>query len=73
MADHDRGLRRGVITTPSGEGSFGLPSRRRRGTGALHAPVTTTLWMENTLAAQAMMMVHLRTAAPLPETGLPFK
>jgi hypothetical protein len=32
----------------SGEGSFGLPSPRRRDTGASFAPVTTTPWLEDT-------------------------
>jgi hypothetical protein len=61
------------LTTLSGEGSSGLPSPRRRGKGAPFAPFTTTPWMENAPATQAMMMVPPRTAAPRPDTGLPFE
>jgi hypothetical protein len=39
------------------EKGFGLPSPRRHGMGALLAPVTTTPWMENDLAAQATRTV----------------
>jgi hypothetical protein len=51
------------LTPPSREGSFGLPSPRRHDTEASHAPITTTLWMENAPITQAMMMVPLRTMA----------
>jgi hypothetical protein len=34
----------------SGEGSFSLPSPRRRSTGGMLAPGTTTPWMQNTPA-----------------------
>jgi hypothetical protein len=44
------------LTTPSGDGSFSLPSPRRRDTGASLTQITTTLWMENAPAAQAMTM-----------------
>jgi hypothetical protein len=52
------------LMVSSGEGSFYLPSRRRRGTGASLARVTTTPRMENSPFAQVMMMVPPRTAAP---------
>jgi hypothetical protein len=45
------------LTTSSREGSFGLPSPRRRGMGASLAPITTTPWMENALTAQATITV----------------
>jgi hypothetical protein len=45
------------LTALSGDRGFGLPSPRRRGTGALLAPITTTPWMENSPATQATMMV----------------
>jgi hypothetical protein len=61
------------LTTSSGEGSLSLPSHRRCGTGASLAPVTTTLRMENALAAQAMMTVPPWMAAPWLKTGLPFE
>jgi hypothetical protein len=57
----------------SGEGGSDLPSPRRCGTGASPAPVTTTPWMENASATQAMMMVPLRTVATRLDTDLPFK
>jgi hypothetical protein len=41
------------ITMPSGEGSFGLPSPRRRGMRASLAPITSTPQMENAPVAQA--------------------
>jgi hypothetical protein len=41
--------------------------------GALPAPVTTTPWMENAPAAQAMTMVPPRTMALWLDTGLPFE
>jgi hypothetical protein len=56
-----------------GDGGFGLPSPGRRGTGASLAPMTTTPWMENTLATQATMMVPPRMVAPWPEANLPFE
>jgi hypothetical protein len=61
------------LMTLSGEGSFGLPSPRRRGMGASLTPIKTTQRMENALAAQAMAMVPLRTIVPQPETGLPIE
>jgi hypothetical protein len=61
------------LTVPSEEGGFGLPSPRRSGTGAPHAPVTTTPWIENAPATQATTMVPSRTVAPRPDTGLPFE
>jgi hypothetical protein len=45
------------LTAPSMEGSFGLPSPRRRGMGPSPTSVTTTPWKENALAAQATMMI----------------
>jgi hypothetical protein len=51
-------------TASSGEGGSSLPSPRRRCTGAPFAHVTTTPWMENTPATQAMMMVPTRAAVP---------
>jgi hypothetical protein len=51
------------LTMSSREGSFGLPSPRRHGAGASLAPSTTTPWMENSLATQAMTTVPLLTAA----------
>jgi hypothetical protein len=59
------------LMVPRGEGSFGLPSPRWHGIGALLAPVTTTPQMENTPAAQATTMVLLWMATPRPETDLP--
>jgi hypothetical protein len=50
------------LMVSSGEGGFSLPS-----------PVTTTPWMENALADQAMMTVPPRMTAPWPDTDLPFK
>jgi hypothetical protein len=47
----------------SRERGFGFPSPRRHGVGALPAPVRTTPWMKNALAAQAMMMVLPQTVA----------
>jgi hypothetical protein len=41
------------LTTSSGQEGFNHPSPRRHGTGAPPAPITTTPWMENTLASQA--------------------
>jgi hypothetical protein len=58
---------------PSRERSFDHPSPRRHGTRASPTPITTTPQMENALAAQATMMVPLRTAAPWLETSLPFE
>jgi hypothetical protein len=59
------------LTAPSGEGSFGLPSPRMCGTGALLAPITITPQMENAAATQATMMVPPRMAVPRPKTRLP--
>jgi hypothetical protein len=61
------------LMASSGEGGFGLPSPRRCDMGASPAPDTTTAWTENTSATQAMTTVPPRTAAPRPNTGLPFK
>jgi hypothetical protein len=58
---------------PSGEGIFGLPSPKRRDTGASLAPMTTTPWIENASTAKAMVTVPLRMAAPWPEIGLLFE
>jgi hypothetical protein len=49
------------LMVSSGEGGSALPSPRRRGTGALPAPITTTPWMENALATQPMTMVPPRS------------
>jgi hypothetical protein len=61
------------LTASSGEGSFGLPSPRRRGTGAPPTPITTTSWMENAPATQAMTTILPWMAAPQQKTGLPFE
>jgi hypothetical protein len=61
------------LTVPNGEGSFDLPSPRRCGMGASLAPITTSLWKENALAAQATMMVPPQTVAPRPDIGFPFE
>jgi hypothetical protein len=61
------------LMASSGEGSFGLPSPRRRGLGASSASVTTTPKIENALVTQAMTMVPLRMVAPQLETCLPFE
>jgi hypothetical protein len=45
------------LTTSRGEGGSALPSPRRCDMGALPATVTATIWMENDLATQTMMMV----------------
>jgi hypothetical protein len=59
------------LMAPSREGSFNLPSPRRRDMGASLAPVTTISQMENAPAAQATMTVPPWTAAPRSETILP--
>jgi hypothetical protein len=61
------------LMASSGEGSFSLLSPRRRGTGASLAPITTTPWMENAPASQAMMTVLTWMAAPRLKTVIPFK
>jgi hypothetical protein len=61
------------LMASSGAGSFGLPSPRMRGTGALLTPVTTTPRMENALITQATMTVPPQMAAPRPKTCLPFE
>jgi hypothetical protein len=61
------------LTTSSGEGGFSLSSPRRSGAEAPLAPVTTTLWTENTLPTQAMMTVPPRTTAPPSNTDVPFE
>jgi hypothetical protein len=48
--------------TSSREGGSGLPYPRRHDTGALPAPVTAKLWMEDAPATQTMMMVPPRGA-----------
>jgi hypothetical protein len=57
----------------SREGDSSLPSLGRCGTGALPTPITTMPWMENAPAIQVMMMVPPWTAAPQPDTRLPFE
>jgi hypothetical protein len=59
------------LMAPSREGSFSLPSPRRRDMGASLAPVTTISQIENAPAAQATMTVPPWTVAPWPETNLP--
>jgi hypothetical protein len=54
------------------EGSFALPSPRRRDTGALLAPTTATPLIEIAPATQAMM-VPMCMALPQPETNLPIE
>jgi hypothetical protein len=61
------------LTSSSGEGSFGLPSPRSRGTGAPPAPIATTPWMENAPATRAMIMVPPQTVASRLDIGLPFE
>jgi hypothetical protein len=55
------------LTTSSGEGSFGLPSFRRRSTGASLAPITTTPWLKGILdivaAQQAVSSLQHLTKA----------
>jgi hypothetical protein len=62
-----------VLTTSRGEGSFELPFPRWRSTGASLAPTTTTPWMENAPATQAMTTVSQWMVAPWLETSLPFE
>jgi hypothetical protein len=45
------------MTSSGGGGGSGLPSSQRHDTGALSAPVATTVRLEDTLATQAMMTV----------------
>jgi hypothetical protein len=61
------------LTAWSGEGGFGLPSPRRRSTGAPPTPVTTMPWMENAPPTQAMMNVPPWMAALQPDIFLPFE
>jgi hypothetical protein len=61
------------LTVSSREGGFSLPSPRRHSMGAQPDPVTTTPWMENAPGTQATMKVPPWTAAPQPDTGLPFE
>jgi hypothetical protein len=61
------------LMASSGEGSFGLPSHRRRGTGALLTPVTSTPRMKKAPTTQATMTVPPWTVARRPETKLPFE
>jgi hypothetical protein len=41
--------------------------------GTPPAPITTTLWMENTLTTQAMMTIPPWTVVPRSDTSLPFE
>jgi hypothetical protein len=41
------------LMTSSVEGSFGLPSPRRCGTGALPAPIVATTWLKDILDISA--------------------
>jgi hypothetical protein len=59
------------LTASSGEGGSTLPSSKRCNMGDSLAPVIATPWMENTLTAQALMMVPPWMAAPWLDTGLP--
>jgi hypothetical protein len=54
------------LMVSNGEGGSGLPSPRRGSTGAPPTPVTTTPWMENGLATQAMTTVPPWTVVPRP-------
>jgi hypothetical protein len=63
----------GFLMTSSGEGGFGLPSPKRRGTGAPPAPVTTTPWMENAPVTQAAMTIPPWTTVLWPDTSIPFE
>jgi hypothetical protein len=47
----------GFYTASSREGGSGLPSSRRLGTGAPSTPITSTTWLEDALATQAMTTV----------------
>jgi hypothetical protein len=55
------------------DGSFSLPSPRRRGTGSSLAPVTTTPWMENSLATQATTTVPPQMTTPQVKSILSFE
>jgi hypothetical protein len=55
-----------------GEGTISLPSPRRHNMRASLAPATTTPWMENAPAIQAMTTVLPWTVAPRPKSNLLF-
>jgi hypothetical protein len=59
--------------TSSGEGSSDLLVSRRHDTGALLAPVTTTSWLEDAQATQAMTTVPPWGFTMWPGTDLPFE
>jgi hypothetical protein len=59
-------------TASSGEEGSDLSSPRC-GTGVPPTPVTTTPWMENAPAAQALMTVLLWVVAPGLDIGIPFE
>jgi hypothetical protein len=61
------------LTASSGEGSFSLPSPRRRGTGASPTLIITTPKMESALTAQATTTVPPWMAVPQPKVCLSFK
>jgi hypothetical protein len=54
-------------------GGSDLPFSQRHGTRAPPAPLTTTLWLEDVPAIQAMTMVPPWELAPRLDTGLPLK
>jgi hypothetical protein len=58
------------LTVSGREGSFDLPSTRRRSAGAPLALAVTTPWMENAPTTQAATMVPSRMVAPWLETNL---
>jgi hypothetical protein len=64
---------KGFLMESSGEGSFDLPSPKKHSAGASLTRATTTPWMENAPATQAMMTVPPWTMAPWPESSLPFE
>jgi hypothetical protein len=55
----------------SREGDSILPSSQRQGTGASPAPVTTSPWLEDASATQAMMTVPPLTLAPRSDIAPP--
>jgi hypothetical protein len=57
----------------SGDEGFGLPSPRRCSMRTSPAPITTTPWMENALAALVTTTAPPRTVAPWLIASLPFK
>jgi hypothetical protein len=58
------------LMVSSREGNLSNPSPRRRSTGALLAPATTTTWKEN---APATTMFPPQTVMPRSETNFPFE